>query len=159
PKLAADKLKLVCRAAGNTYSVPVRQVLLAKAHETTLAASQEFFAGSSTAIRCAVHGIKSMTQSMPLVGATVKVSLRPHDGKGKPVSLYSGKTGKDGSAEAQFQVPAVPTGPYVLTVATQSALGQEKLERQVQIKADTKILLVTDKPLYQPGQLMRIRAL
>ena len=61
PKLAADKLKLVCRVNGQVYSVPVGKVLLAKTHETTLAASQEFFAGSTTAIRCAVHGVRSMT--------------------------------------------------------------------------------------------------
>jgi hypothetical protein len=44
-------------------------------------------------------------------------------------------------------------------VNTKSKLGSDKLEQDVRIKADSKILLVTDKPLYQPGQLIHIRAL
>src|SRR5262249_26373678 len=46
-----------------------------------------------------------------------------------------------------------------LEIGTRSALGEEKLQRQVQVKSDAKILLVTDKPLYQPGQVIHIRAL
>src|SRR5262249_58591526 len=55
--------------------------------------------------------------------------------------------------------PAVPPGSYKREVATRSGLGEEKLERDVKIKADPKVLLVTDKPLYQPGQVIHIRAL
>jgi hypothetical protein len=159
PKPAPELLKLVCRAGGKTYSVHVRRVLLAKTHETTLTASQEFFAGSTTALRVAVHGVKSISQTLPLVGAAVDVSFRPATGKGKTRTLYTGKTGKDGTADAKFQVPQVPTGQYVLEVKTRSALGEEKLQRNVQVKSEAKVLLVTDKPLYQPGQLMHIRAL
>src|SRR5262249_58569004 len=39
------------------------------------------------------------------------------------------------------------------------AVGEENLQRTVQVKSEAKILLVTDKPLYQPGQLMHLRAL
>ena len=56
-------------------------------------------------------------------------------------------------------MPKLPTGDYKLVVATTSALGEEKLERDVKVKAEPKILLVTDKPLYQPGQMIHIRAL
>jgi hypothetical protein len=159
PKVAADKVKLVCRWQGRTLAVPVRQVLLAKAHESSVTASQEFYAGSTAALRCSVHGVRSMTDTLPLAGAQVDLSLRPADGKGKAVALFSGKTGKDGVAAVRFPVPQVPTGKYVLQVNTRSVFGEDKLERPVQIKADAKILLVTDKPLYQPGQLMHIRAL
>jgi 5-hydroxyisourate hydrolase-like protein (transthyretin family) len=52
-----------------------------------------------------------------------------------------------------------PPGSYKLQVATKSTLGEEKLEQDVKIKAAPRVLLVTDKPLYQPGQRMHIRAL
>src|SRR5262249_37840988 len=73
--------------------------------------------------------------------------------------LYKGKAGKDAIAAAEFKVPALTPGQYTLEIETKSTLGQEKLARDIQVKAQPKILLVTDKPLYQPGQLIRIRAL
>ncbi len=132
-------------------------ILVVKAHETSLATSQEFFAGSTAAIRCDVHGVKSIAENTPLAGAKVEIQLRAKDGKVTP--LLTDKTGADGIALAQFKVPALPAGQYMLEVATHSDLGEEKLEREVRVKADPKVLLVTDKPLYQPGQEMHIRAL
>jgi hypothetical protein len=46
-----------------------------------------------------------------------------------------------------------------MEIVTRSPHGEEKLERQVRIKADGKILLVADKPVYQPGQLIHLRTL
>jgi hypothetical protein len=159
PKAAASTLKLVCRLSDRKLEVPVARVLLAKAHETALSVSQDFYAGSSAALRCDVHGVRTIAESVPLAGAEVTVTLRVADGKGKTHLLHNGKTGSDGVAEVKFEVPHVAHGSYILAVATRSALGEEKLERQVQVKAESKILLVTDKPLYQPGQTMHIRAL
>src|SRR6202011_1608003 len=78
---------------------------------------------------------------------------------GKGVTVFDGKTGADGVAEARFQAPDLPAGKYKMQVVTKSDLGEEKLERDVQIKTAPKVLLVSDKPLYQPGQLMHLRAL
>jgi hypothetical protein len=157
--LAVRQLKLVCRFQGNKLAVPVRRVLLAKAHETALTAGTEFFAGSTAALRCDVHAVKSITDTVPLPGSRVQVTLRAGDGKGKTHKLFRGKTGQDGILQARFKVPQLPTGQYLMEVTTRSPLGEEKLQRQVQVKTDAKILLVTDKPLYQPGQIMHIRAL
>ncbi len=159
PKAAPSTLKLVCRLTERTLEVPLARVLLAKAHETALSASQEFYAGSTAAIRCNVYAVRTITENVPLEGAKVSVTLRAADGKGKVHSLYTGKTGSNGIANARLDIPAVSQGQYILAVATQSKFGEEKLERQVQVKAESKILLVTDKPLYQPGQTMHIRAL
>ncbi|HXG08528.1 MAG TPA: MG2 domain-containing protein [Gemmataceae bacterium] len=152
-----DQIKLRCEFNRQRIEVPMNQALLAKAHETTLTSGQEFFAGSTASLRCGVHGVKSLTESVPLPGAEVAIQLRAADGKVFP--LYEGKAGPDGVVQAQFKVPAVPPGQYTLAVATRSTLGEEKLERTVRVKSEPKILLTTDKPLYQPGQLIQIRAL
>jgi hypothetical protein len=158
PRGSADKITVRCRFASQTVEVPLGKILLAKAHETALSTGQEFFAGSTAAIRCEVHGVKSVSQTVPLPGATVSVSLKAKDGKVRP--LFEGKAGADGVADAQFKVPAdLPAGSYKMQVVTRSTLGEEKLERDVGVKDAPRVLLVTDKPLYQPGQLMHIRAL
>jgi uncharacterized protein YfaS (alpha-2-macroglobulin family) len=46
-----------------------------------------------------------------------------------------------------------------LIVETKSDLGEDKLEQAVSLERDYKILLTTDKPLYQPSQVIHIRAL
>ena len=58
-----------------------------------------------------------------------------------------------------MKLPKLPTGDYKLVVATRSNLGEEKVERDVKVKGEPKVLLVTDKPLYQPGQTIHLRAL
>src|SRR5207244_5670503 len=87
----------------------------------------------------------------------VIVRLRAKDGQVFP--LATEKTRASGAVDAAFTVPDVPAGQYTLEVATRSAGGADKLEHSVQVKSGAKILLVTDKPLYQPGQVMHIRAL
>src|SRR5262249_27629562 len=103
----------------------------AKAHETSLSAGQEFFAGSPAAPRCAVHRIQSLTQSEPVPDADVEVRLKAADGKLVP--LFHGKTGPQGTVDASFTVPALPAGTYTLQVATRSAGGAETLERNVRV--------------------------
>jgi hypothetical protein len=156
-RLPPDKVTLRCRFGEQQFEVPLSKILVVKAHETALSSSQEFYAGSTAALRCEVHGVKSIAETIPLAGARVEVSLRQKDGKVIPLGTV--KTDPSGIAEPRFQLPAVSAGQYTLVVATKSNWGQEKLEREVRIKADPKILLVTDKPLYQPGQLIHIRAL
>ena len=156
-KLLPNRLTLHCSLNGEEFRVPLSRVLVVKAHETSLATGQEFHAGSVAELRCGVHGVKSVSETVPLAGAEVVIALRAKDGK--IFALHAGKTGPDGWDKAALKIPAVPAGPYTLQVATRSALGEEKLERNVQVKDAAKVLLVTDKPLYQPGQLMHIRAL
>jgi hypothetical protein len=157
-KVAADKITVRCSFAGQKpVAVPLSAILLAKAHETALSAGLEFFAGSRAALRCDIHGVKSVSETIPLPGASVAITLR--DGKGKVVGDGSGKARGNGVADVDFKVPQVPPGTYKMEIVTKSALGEEKLERDVKIKTAPRVLLVTDKPLYQPGQRMHLRAL
>lgn len=157
PRVAADKVTVRCRFGKQKADVALGKIMLVKAHETALNAGQEFFAGSTAALRCEVHGVKSLTETIPLPGALVEVSFVTKDGKS--VEVFEGKAGKDGVAAAQFKVPALPPGSYKMKVTTKSALGEEKLERDVTVKHTPRVLLVTDKPLYQPGQVIHLRAL
>jgi 5-hydroxyisourate hydrolase-like protein (transthyretin family) len=160
PKAASSKaadLNVRVSFQDQKVEMPLKKVLLAKAHETVLSSGQDFFAGSESTLRCLVQGVRTISETLALPGAEVVVQLRHKDGKKQ--KLYEGKTGKDGLADVRLRIPEVAPGNYVLEVVTRSPLGEEKLERGVQIKSDAKILLVSDKPIYQPGQLMHLRAL
>ncbi len=152
-----DKLTLRYSFGKEKFEAEVTKIDLAKPHEVSLTTSAELYSGSSVALRCDVHGVKSVVETIPLPGSTVEVKLRAKDGQ--VYDLYKGKTEDDGQVRTDLKLPKVPTGDYKLVVATTSALGDEKIERDVKIKGEPKILLVTDKPLYQPGQMIHIRAL
>jgi len=157
PKTGLDSLALHFQyGKEEKVKVPLKDVLVAKAHETSISAGQEFHAGSLASLRCGIHSVKSLSQTIPLIG-DVEIRLKSADGKEQ--SLYKGKTNKEGVADAQFRMPAVPPGQYTLVVATKSDLAEEKLEQPIKVKTEPKIQLITDKPLYQPGQQMHIRAL
>ena len=46
-----------------------------------------------------------------------------------------------------------------LIVETSSAAGKHRVEQPVTIQREYRLLLSTDKPLYQPGQTIHIRSL
>jgi uncharacterized protein YfaS (alpha-2-macroglobulin family) len=72
--------------------------------------------------------------------------------------LFSGELHR-GTLEAKFSVPDIPPGVYEISVHVVSSLGNETVTRPVTIKRETQVLLTTDKPLYQPGQIIHLRAL
>ncbi len=154
---SADKLTLRVTLGERKRDTRLAKVLLAKAHETSLSAGTEYAAGSIVALRCGVHGVQSLTDTVPLPGSNVQVRVK--DKAGKTHDLYQGKTGGDGLVNVEFEMPSLDAGQYDLEIVTKSALGEETLTRQVKVKADAKILLVSDRPIYQPGHLMHLRAL
>ena len=77
--------------------------------------------GSLAAIRLSVHGVKSVTDTVPLPGADVVIRLR--EKAGKIHDLYRGQTAKGGMAEVQFQLPNLPAGEE--TLASDDGLALE----------------------------------
>src|SRR5262249_6359763 len=80
-ELAADKTRaadspLRIRKGELRKDFPLPATLLAKAHETSLVCGQEFFAGSTTALRVSVHGVRSVRETVALPGAEVTIRLR-----------------------------------------------------------------------------------
>jgi uncharacterized protein YfaS (alpha-2-macroglobulin family) len=157
PKVPLDQLTVRYTFGKKSLERPLKGILLAKPHETTLAAGQELHAGSTASLRCVVQGVRSLTETVPHHGASVQVRLQSR--AGKVYDLATRRTDADGSALVRFKVPAVPPGQYRMEVVTRSALGTQELKQDVRVRAEPKVLLVTDKPLYQPGQQIHIRAL
>ena len=94
----------------------------------------------------------------PVDGASVQVALKPQQG-GRSQVLYEGTTDAEGRVAATFTVPEVADPAQQIVVTSRSALGGDTLEQAVTVERSFKVLLVTDKPIYQPGQQILIRAL
>lgn len=94
----------------------------------------------------------------PLPGASVAVALI---GAGQHrTELGAGTSDADGLVVIRSQLPPeLPEGDYQLHASARSPLGSAEASHGVTIARTVRILLTTDKPLYQPGQVMHLRAL
>ena len=92
----------------------------------------------------------------PIGNAQVQLSFEV-DGK---VTLIDAITDANGHAQAEVPVPAdVTLGAAKLTVKVTGQGVTESEELALTIVRSRKVLLTTDKPLYQPGQTLHVRAL
>jgi A-macroglobulin TED domain/Alpha-2-macroglobulin family/A-macroglobulin receptor binding domain/MG2 domain/Alpha-2-macroglobulin bait region domain len=122
--------------------------------ETRLVAYRDLMAGSTASVRLVAM---NHANQQPVDSADVAIMLAVDD---KERLLFTGKTGADGSIEARFDVPEDVVGDAELRISVAAkGLGDDRIVQRVQVTRAAKILLTTDKPLYQPGQLIQIRAL
>lgn len=143
------------------WSTAVWCVLMAQAAvprirlETRVLGQNQWLAGSTATVR--VITADHLTGS-PIGGAPVEASLEVKDSKQKE-KLFSGQTNAKGTLEASFAVPEDRQGDYRLRVVARGMGETDEIVSDVRIKRLSRILLTTDKPIYQPGQLIHIRAL
>jgi uncharacterized protein YfaS (alpha-2-macroglobulin family) len=132
--------------------------------ETQIFGQNSWLVKSNASLRVIV---KDHSNGQPVSGAKVEIDLTQSlDASGKPKGslgpqgvLYVGQTGADGTVNASFVVPNLPEGGYGVQ-ATVTALGETDVVNQpMSLKRTANILITTDKPLYQPGQVIHIRAL
>jgi hypothetical protein len=95
---------------------------------------------------------------MPLAGVPVSLALTGGESGAVPVGSYSGETGVTG--DAVFSVAATDEPGDVSVVASGESQGTTaEVSDTVSIVAnDRRLLLTTDKPIYQPGQVIHLRA-
>lgn len=123
--------------------------------QTLLRGQSQWLANGPASVRVIVSNHET---GKPVRGK-VRVSITPTDQQAiGEQQLYSGKL-KKGTVDAQFTVPAMNPGTYEMTVKVDTPLGQDVITRPVTIRHETQIMLTTDKPLYQPGQTIHLRAL
>lgn len=122
--------------------------------ETRLVAYREWLAGSRAAARVVVL---NHATAEPVPNARVRVRLKNETAEHV---VFEGATNLEGTIEARFDVPTEMAGPADLIVYVDAPeLGTDMITESVQLVRKTKILLTSDKPLYQPGQIIHTRAL
>ena len=122
--------------------------------ETRVVAYRDLLAGSRASLRLAAS---NHATGEPVEGAAVVIKLAAD---GSEHVLYTGSTDADGSIDARFDVPGDIVGSAELRItASAPGLGEDRIVQSVTVQRKVKILLTTDKPLYQPGQLIQMRAL
>lgn len=125
--------------------------------ELFIDAPTQFTPGSLASARIALLKAKDLSRQEPVASSNVTITLKNQQGQEYP--LFKGVTDPRGTVNVSFKIPDLPDGAYQLLFKAESPIGSRSLTQEVKIKKDYKILLITDKPIYQPNQVMHLRAL
>ncbi|HEY6350145.1 MAG TPA: MG2 domain-containing protein [Candidatus Angelobacter sp.] len=118
---------------------------------------QSYLTGGQAAIRIIVTDSKNEVIAGP---GSVRIELVASAQKDqKALLLFSGRLNHRGTTEAQFQFPADLIGNYQLRYVADTSIGSTEFTQSVRLEDKVSILLTTEKPLYQPGQAIHVRAL
>ncbi|MBV9959198.1 MAG: hypothetical protein JO360_12295, partial [Acidobacteria bacterium] len=113
------------------------------------------FSTSYTARVLAVHPISTQ----PVAGVGVHAELKFDESEGGTLTA-TGTTGADGYAELTFSLPRKLTeSDAELSITAVLDDFKQQAESDIYFDRDARILISTDKPLYQPGQVLHLRAL
>jgi hypothetical protein len=114
----------------------------------------QYLAGSQAAIRVIVSDANN--NDVAETGA-LRVELLIPDQKPRP--LFSGRLNRRGTVETQFRFPTGLTGNYQMRYVADTPIGSTEFTQPVLLENKASILLTTEKPIYQPGQTIHVRAL
>ncbi len=117
-------------------------------------AQQSYLSGGAAAVRV----VATDSKNVPVAGAgSVRIELVR---AGAPAEvLFAGPLNRRGTTEAQFRFPARVAGSYSLRYVVDTPIGSTDFTQPVRLEDKVSILLTTEKPIYQPGQTIHVRAL
>ena len=115
---------------------------------------QSYLSGGAAAVRTIVTEADNET---PVTSGSLQVELLPPGQKSQ--TLYTGRLNERGTTRANFRFPAGLAGAFQLRYAVDTGLGQAESTQQIRLEEKASILLTTEKPVYQPGQTIHVRAL
>lgn len=147
--LAWTRLKV--DAGGQSRIVSVSEILHVPV--VRMFAQNAYAAGSNASVR--VIALDSQSGD-PLPDSDLKIDLVEGE---RATRVFAGRANRFGTAQADFLVPPGKYGARELRVTAATPLGPVTFSQPVQIVRRDRILLTSDKPLYQPGQTMHLRAL
>jgi uncharacterized protein YfaS (alpha-2-macroglobulin family) len=121
--------------------------------ETTVLGQRQFVAGTRPVIRILV---RDRAAGAPIAGAHVSVELVHED---KVIAKFTSRSDENGEVAAALEIPDMVLNNATLRIITTTRTSTDTVEETIQVRSSLRTLLTTDKPLYQPGQTIHIRAL
>ena len=117
-------------------------------------AQQSYLSGGEAAVRVIVTDSQNEVIQGP---GSVRIELLAENAR--PRLLFFGRLNRRGTTQAQFRFPAALVGSYQLKYSVDTEIGSTDFTQFVRLADKASILLTTEKPIYQPGQTIHVRAL
>ncbi len=124
-------------------------------YDLRVVAQSEMLSDTETSLRAVLVRDAGTT---PVAGAKVSIDLLD-PGTRNVVHLASFTTDRLGTGQPKFRLPAWKDGKYELRITASPSGSTEQITRSIKLQRSWKVMLSTDKPVYQPGQTIHVRAL
>jgi uncharacterized protein YfaS (alpha-2-macroglobulin family) len=124
-------------------------------YELTVLGQTEWIADSQGSLRVLL--VDHHTRQ-PLANTPVEIDLADKARK-TTVQLAVFTTDALGTGQPRFRLPAWSDGTYELQVYARPGNTIETVAREIKLRRSWQLMLTSDKPLYQPGQTIRLRSL
>ena len=121
--------------------------------ETIVLGQREYLAGTRAVLRVIV---RNRAAGKPVPGAGISASLYDADAL---IAEHKTQSNENGEAEIRLDLPGREVRGARLTVRVESRTAGDTVEETIHVRPAARTLLTTDKPMYQPGQTIHIRAL
>ncbi len=112
-------------------------------------------AGGNASFRIVV---RNAATNKPVEDAQIEFAIKNKENEGT-LDTPKYETNEHGTVDASFVIPEYLAGECHVVATVKSDIGEERIERDIHVVANNQIYLTSDKPVYQPGQLMHLRAL
>jgi len=149
--LLATAASVLIIAALNVYYFRLK----ASPYDLRLLGQNELLAGSGASLRVAVLDHNT---GRPVPGVPVQLALY-NPSTNEELPLVSLTTDDRGAVSPRFDLPDWDDGRYELRVTAQPKRAKEILTQSIQLRREWRLMVSTDKPVYQPGQTIRLRSL
>jgi hypothetical protein len=116
---------------------------------------RSYIAGAAAAMRVIVTS--SGETPVMVKRGTVKIELLEPDHQ--PRLLFARELDYRGSSAADFHFPEGLTGNFSVRFSADTPLGHVETTETVQLEDKVSVLLTSEKPIYQPSQIIHLRAL
>jgi alpha-2-macroglobulin-like protein len=126
---------------------------LAPQLETIVLAQREYLAGTRPVVQVLV---RDRAAGRPMPEAKVHATLMEG---GKEVASVRAVTDARGQAPLAIELPDRPIEGAQLKIEVAAAAAKDTVEETLSVRPGVQTLLTTDKPMYQPGQTIHMRAL
>ncbi len=128
--------------------------LQASPEQAFLITPEDLAPGATAAFRVFVRNSRSTD---PIANAEVEVGLASIEGE--EIWMVNATTDESGFANVEKEIPDDLTEGDYKVVAQIAGDDQSVITQNVQLTRSFRVMVATDKPLYQPGQTIHIRSL
>jgi hypothetical protein len=133
--------------------------LKASTFDLQLYGQNQLLAGTTGSLRIRlVNHVDGTPAGTPVEGVPVDIELLDKSTQAS-VHLASFTTDAQGTGQPRFQLPDGADQDYELHIIAHPNGKTETLAEPVRLKRSWKLMLTSDKPVYQPGQTIHLRSL
>ena len=129
--------------------------LTASPYDLKVLGQKELLAGSEASLRVL---LSDRVNGNPIADAPMEIALVGKKSD-RFIRLAKFTTDRWGSASPRLRLPEWESGEYDLRVSAQPGRASEIITETVKLKRAWQLMLSTDKPVYQPGQVIHLRSL